>query len=131
MGFPTLVDSDSNSATFIYFTGRLARRGIRVEELDRANVDGEAYRQAGLKAGQTQHMSACDFTTEALAKAEEDKYLDMRGKTATLTDAHGQAFGCVIIDAIPGALQKGALGVGGISSGAVLLTCTWILKATE
>lgn len=130
MPYPNLTDG-SGDVDFITFTGRPDRRKTQLEELNRLNADGEAYRDAGSKAGETTHQSAADFDTAAAAQAEALVYESMQGNPATFTDEHNEAFDVVIKSVKVESIQIGAVAAGGLTAGPVVLTATWRLKAAE
>lgn len=131
MAFPSLNDGTRNP-TFNLFTGRVKPRSQILEEVSRANVDGEAYRKDAIRAVEaTEHESEVDVADAAAAKALEDTYMAMRGQLATLTYSDGQTRAVVIINVVPAGVKVCALSVGGQGAGTVVVRARWTLKANE
>lgn len=117
---------------FYSLSGRVLPQAETLEEIKRANVNGQAYRIAGKGAEPTEHYSEADTDSAANAKATEDAYAAMAGTLQTVTYDDGQTRNNVAVLSVRvTSIQKVVTPVGGIAAGSWVVKATWRLQGTE
>lgn len=126
--------SSIGSYSFFRMTGAVEPARTRVEILERAGVDGEAYRDLGSGAPDSVLRTETLVSSLAAAKTAIDSYAGYIGTTQTVTDDLGNTRTSVMILDVRLADQRQLFYAQCTKSGmpaapVAMLLCDWIVRA--
>lgn len=105
--------------------------GEKLQDITRPGVDGVAYRKVGKRASRTQLTTIVDLASGNV-ETEIDEYKALEGTLVTIVDEAGITWSNVAVLMVrPLPIRRVASSVGGINGGTRILTCQWVVQATE
>lgn len=128
-----MSDPSIGSYNFLSLVGNANPMSESMKNIDRAGVDGTAWKKRGKRGPLFTMESARDQDDAAASKAALANYKAYVSSLRTLTLANGQSYTNVLIHGVE-EIQEHAISTsaGGLSTSAGRLQrCRWILQHTE
>jgi hypothetical protein len=116
------------SVTVHIMRGSPVPRGVKVEEIERTGVDGQAYFKRGARSAAVRIETNETFKSSSTSvDAKEKAYKDLEGTVVSVVDAHGVTWTNCMVYSVDVA-TTGITGVSGtVTDADKMITAIWMV----
>lgn len=120
--------SSIGAQSFISLTPPVVPARRQVADISDPFEDGVCYQRLSRRGPASQHTAVADCPSMAVAVGLISSYAALVGTIVTVTQ-YGASFpNYLVLEAAVESIEEGAIGVGGLVNGKVLVTSRWVLQ---